>query len=127
MDEIQKIAVLGAGAMGAFFAGRFFDTPGFSTALIAKGKRFDKLKREGIVVNGKSYAIPVVHPDDASSPADLVIVALKNHHLEDGVQGLEKLVGDFTTIISVMNGLDSEEYIGSIYGMDKVLYTISVL
>jgi len=126
MDEIQKIAVLGAGAMGAFFAGRFFDTPGFSTALIARGKRFDKLKSEGIVVNGKSYAIPVVHPDEASSPADLVIVALKNHHLQEGVQGLEKLVGDSTTIISVMNGLDSEEYIGSIYGMDKVLYTISV-
>jgi len=126
MDEIRKIAVLGAGAMGAFFAGRFFDTPGFSTALIARGKRFDKLKSEGIVVNGKSYAIPVVHPDEASSPADLVIVALKNHHLQEGVQGLEKLVGDSTTIISVMNGLDSEEYIGSIYGMDKVLYTISV-
>lgn len=126
MDEIQKIAVLGAGAMGAFFAGRFFDTPGFSTVLIAKGKRFDKLKRKGLVVNGKSYAIPVIHPDAATSPADLVIVAVKHHHLEEAVQGLEKLVGDSTTIISVMNGLDSEEYIGSIYGMDKVLYAVSV-
>jgi len=25
-----------------------------------------------------------------------------------------------------MNGLESEEYIGSIYGMDKVLYAVSV-
>jgi 2-dehydropantoate 2-reductase len=56
----------------------------------------------------------------------LIIVALKNHQLKEAVYDLEKLVGDSTTIISVMNGLDSEEYIGSVYGMDKVLYAVSV-
>ncbi|MDX2440989.1 MAG: ketopantoate reductase family protein [Desulfobacterales bacterium] len=126
MQEIQKVAILGAGAMGAYFASRFFDTAGFSTVLIAKGHRLDKLKTKGLVVNEKSYAIPVIHPDEAISTVDLIIVALKHHHLEEAVQGLEKLVGDSTTIISVMNGLESEEYIGSIYGMDKMLYTISV-
>src|SRR5208283_5650857 len=35
-------------------------------------------------------------------------------------------VGDQTTLVSVMNGLDSEEYLGSIYGMDKLLYAIAV-
>jgi len=126
MQEIQKVAILGAGAMGAYFASRFFDTAGFSTVLIAKGHRLDKLKTKGLVVNEKSYAIPVIHPDEATSKMDLIIVALKHHHLEEAAQGLEKLVGDSTTIISVMNGLESEEYIGSIYGMDKMLYTISV-
>ena len=126
MQEIQKVAILGAGAMGAYFASRFFDTAGFSTVLIAKGHRLDKLKTKGLVVNEKSYAIPVIHPDEATSTMDLIIVALKHHHLEEAAQGLEKLVGDSTTIISVMNGLESEEYIGSIYGMDKMLYTISV-
>ena len=126
MQEIQKVAILGAGAMGAYFASRFFDTAGFSTVLIAKGHRLDKLKTKGLVVNEKSYAIPVIHPDEATSTMDLIIVALKHHHLKEAAQGLEKLVGDSTTIISVMNGLESEEYIGSIYGMDKMLYTISV-
>ena len=126
MQEIQKVAILGAGAMGAYFASRFFDTAGFSTVLIAKGHRLDKLKTKGLVVNEKSYAIPVIHPDEATSTMDLIIVALKHHHLEEAAKGLEKLVGDSTTIISVMNGLESEEYIGSIYGMDKMLYAISV-
>jgi len=126
MQKIQKVAILGAGAMGAFFATKFFDAAGFSTGLIAKGQRLDKLKTKGLIVNGKSYAIPVIHPDEAISPVDLIIVALKDHHLEEAVQGLEKLIGDSTTIISVMNGLESEEYIGSIYGMDKMLYAISV-
>ena len=126
MQEIQKVAILGAGAMGSYFAGRFFDTAGFSTVLIAKGHRLDKLKTKGLVINGKSYAIPAIHPDESTSSVDLIIVALKHHHLKEAVQGLGKLVSDSTTIISVMNGLESEEYIGSIYGMDKMLYTISV-
>ena len=126
MEDIKKVAILGAGAMGAYFASRFFDTAGFSTVLIAKGQRLDKLKTKGLVVNGESYAIPVIHPDEATSTVDLIIVALKHHHLEEAVQGLANFVGDSTTIISVMNGLESEEYIGSIYGMDKMLYAISV-
>ena len=81
MQEIQKVAILGAGAMGAYFASRFFDTAGFSTVLIAKGHRLDKLKTKGLVVNEKSYAIPVIHPDEATSKMDLIIVALKHHHL----------------------------------------------
>jgi 2-dehydropantoate 2-reductase len=35
-------------------------------------------------------------------------------------------VGPETTILSVMNGLDSEQTLGSIYGMDKVPYTIAI-
>jgi len=126
MQKIKKVAILGAGAMGAYFAGRFFDTPGFSTGLIAKEDRLEKLKRKGLVINGRSYPIPAMDPDEATSPVDLIIIALKHHHLEQAVQGLDKLIGDSTLIISVMNGLESEAYIGSIYGMDKMLYAISV-
>jgi len=126
MEDIKKVAILGAGAMGAYFASRFFDTAGFSTVLIAKGQRLDKLKTKGLVVNGESYAIPVIHHDEATSTVDLIIVALKHHHLKEAVQGLANFVGDSTTIISVMNGLESEEYIGSIYGMEKMLYAVSV-
>ncbi|MBW1814784.1 MAG: NAD(P)-binding domain-containing protein, partial [Deltaproteobacteria bacterium] len=126
MKDIHKIAILGAGAMGAFFATRFLDADGFSTSLIAKDQRFNRFKNDGLVINGKPYILPVIHPEEDTSPADLIIVALKNHHLPESIPDLKSLIGDSTTIISVMNGLDSEQYIGSIYGMDKVLYAISV-
>lgn len=126
MQEIHNVAVIGAGAMGAIFAARFFDTPGFSTVLVAEGERLDKLRREPLVVNGKTYRIPAIHPQEAAAPADLIIVAVKHHHLAQAVRGLGRLVGDETTFLSVMNGLESEETIGAIYGMEKVLYTISL-
>ena len=126
MKEIKKIAVLGAGAMGAFYASKFFDVDSLSTVLVAREPRYGRLKAEGLVVNRKQYSVPVVHPDEATSPADLIIVALKNYSLPEAVHDLKNLVGDRTTLISVMNGLDSEEYLGSVYGMDKLLYTVVV-
>ncbi|MFZ0451440.1 MAG: ketopantoate reductase family protein [Desulfatiglandaceae bacterium] len=126
MEKTGKVIILGAGAMGAFFAARFFDADKGATAVVARGKRYDRLKKDGLVVNGKSYAIPVIHPDEAAEPAGFIIVALKHHHLTEALPDLKNLVGPQTTIISVMNGLDSEKIIGAIYGMNKVLYTISV-
>jgi len=64
--------------MGAFFTSRFLDTPGFSTSVVARGQRYERLKNNGLVVNDKTFAVPVTHPDEDQPPADLIIVALKN-------------------------------------------------
>jgi 2-dehydropantoate 2-reductase len=61
-----------------------------------------------------------------SAPADLVIVAVKYHHLDDAIRDMRNRVGAETAVISVMNGIESEERIGAAYGMEKVLYAVSV-
>jgi 2-dehydropantoate 2-reductase len=124
--EIEHVAILGAGAVGGFFAAKFADSPRFSTVLVAGGERCERLRRDGLVINGKTYHIPVRPPDAAGRPADLIVVAVKNHHLPQAVHDLKSLVGAATTIVSMMNGLDSEEIIGAVHGMDKVLYGVSV-
>jgi len=126
MGSIQSVGILGAGAVGAYFAKSFFDSSEFSTYLIAKDQRFEKLKTHGLVINAKPYIIPVLNPDEADTRVDLLIVTLKHHHLEDAVRNLNPIIGEKTTIVSFMNGLDSEEFIGSIYSMEKILYGISV-
>ena len=126
MERIRRVAVLGAGAMGGFLASRFCDATDFTTELIATGRYYERLTRYGLVVNGKEYRPAVVHPDDPGPAADFIIVALKHHQLEDAIRGLKDRVGSGTTIISVMNGLESEQIIGSVCGMDRMLYTISV-
>ena len=126
MQAIQKVVVMGAGAMGAYFASCFYDAPGFSTFLLAKGERLEKLNKDGLIINSRHYLIKAVDPEKVDSPADLIIVALKHHQLVESIGELKRLVGPATTILSVMNGLESEEMIGAKYGMDKLLYTISV-
>ena len=126
MQEIKRVIILGAGAMGAYFASRFFQTPGFETALLARGERFERLRRDGLIVNGVHQALPVFHPDRAPWTADLAIVALKHHHLPGAVPDLRHLVSEETTLLSVMNGLDSEETLAAAYGAAQVLYAVSV-
>ncbi len=126
MKEIKRVVILGAGAMGAYFASRFFDTSGLNTFLLARGERGERLSRDGLIVNEVPYTVPVLNPDRVDEPADLIIVALKHHHLPDAAKDLKNLVADDTVILSVMNGLDSEPYIGALYGMDKMLYAVSV-
>lgn len=126
MHEIKRIAILGAGALGAFYASRFYDADPNSVVIIAAGERYQRLKDSGFVVNGKPYHIPVVRPADAQTPVDLILVGLKHHHLAQALPDLKPFVGEQTTIISVMNGLDSEDMIGAMYGMEKLLYAIVV-
>jgi 2-dehydropantoate 2-reductase len=124
--SIEIISIVGAGALGSAYGGLLYDMDMRSVSFVAGGKRFDRLCKEGVIVNGKRYFIPVVLPEELSVPADLIIVAVKYHHLDDAIRDMRNRVGAETAIISVMNGIESEERIGSVYGMEKVLYAVSV-
>jgi 2-dehydropantoate 2-reductase len=126
MSAIQRIVVIGAGAMGGYYASRFFDMDRDSVSLLAGGDRCRRLRDEGLIVNGKPYGIPVIGPDEIDPPSDLVLVAVKYHHLPDAIRDMERRIGDETVILSVMNGIDSEERIGAVYGMDRVLYCVAL-
>jgi len=126
MPTIKRIAILGAGAMGGAYAAMFDTVEAFDPMFVARGPRAERLAQDGLIVNGKKIQIPVVQPDDDIPPADLVMVALKHHHLREALDDLRPLVGDRTTLISIMNGLESEEIIGETYGAEKLLLSIAV-
>ena len=126
MQEIKKVAFLGAGALGAAYISKFIDAGDFEAVVVADGERYGRLGSDGLIVNGRQYRFPVVRPDERSTAADLIIVALKHHHLEGAVNGLNNLVDGNTTIISVMNGLDSERTIAAVYGQEAILFAISI-
>jgi 2-dehydropantoate 2-reductase len=124
--KVNRIAIVGAGAMGAAYAAMFSEAKDFKVSFVARGERFHRLARGLLTVNGKRYVVPVIHPDEVSGPADLILVALKHHHLPDALQDINSLVGAHTLSLSVMNGLESEEMIGAVCGADKPVYAIAV-
>ena len=124
--SIETVSIIGAGALGAVYAAMLHDMDPRCVAFVAGGKRAERLRREGVIVNGKPYNIPVLSPEDRAAPADLVIVAVKYQHLDDAIRDMKNRVGAETMVLSVMNGIESEERIGAIYGMDRVLYAVSV-
>jgi 2-dehydropantoate 2-reductase len=76
-------------------------------------------------VNGGTFLIPVTRPEDCE-PADLIMVTVKHHQLDQALEDMKRAVGPGTVILSVMNGIDSEERIGAVYGMEKVLYGLAL-
>jgi 2-dehydropantoate 2-reductase len=121
----SSICILGAGAMGAYYASRFYDMDPKCIRLIAGDDRYERLRKEGLIINGKHYNIPVVTPEK-TGPSDLVLVAVKHHQLPGAIADMRNAVGEKTCILSVMNGIQSEEQIGEAYGMPKVLYAVAV-
>lgn len=124
--NIETVTVVGAGAMGAIYAGIFYDMEPDCVRFLADDERFDRLCREGLIVNSRHYFIPVVRPLDRVPSSDLVIFAVKHHHLDEAIKDARNLIGNETDVLSVMNGIESEERIGEAYGKEKVLYAVAV-
>jgi 2-dehydropantoate 2-reductase len=95
-------------------------------SLVAGAGRSDRLRAEGLLVNRTRYRMAVLSPDDSSAPSDLVVVTVKHHQLSDAMRDMSHRIGEQTLIMSLMNGVDSEEQIGAVYGADKVLYAVAL-
>ncbi|HHU11232.1 MAG TPA: ketopantoate reductase family protein [Intrasporangiaceae bacterium] len=107
------VAVIGAGAMGAMYADHLARV-GIRTLIVADADRARRLREEPLTVNGRRLDIEVLDPFDTADgmpEVDLVLVAVKHAHLADAVRLAAPLVGPATTVLSVLNGLDSEDII----------------
>lgn len=120
--KIQKVALIGLGSMGAFFAPKLAGYPGIRFCVIAQGARRERLERKGVIINGANYRFPVEEPGQAG-PADLVIMAVKDTALDGAIQDIRSQVGESTQILCVMNGVDSENRVAAAYGWEHVLYS----
>lgn len=126
MDDIKSIYLIGLGAIGGAFAGRIQDYCPGSLKIIVGRERSERYGKSGIMINGKTVGFDFVHPDEIEETADLIIIAVKQHHLAQTVEDIRRLVGPGTNILSLLNGISSEEIIGKEYGMDKMLYSFCV-
>ncbi|MCQ2386165.1 MAG: 2-dehydropantoate 2-reductase, partial [Clostridia bacterium] len=70
--EFKRIGILGAGAVGAYVIWGLSQKPGTELFLIAEGARKERLEKNGLTINGKSYLLPVKMPGEACAP-DLLV------------------------------------------------------
>ena len=54
MKEIKTVALVGLGAIGAYFADRLQPVLGDDLRVIAGGARAERIHREGLVINGRN-------------------------------------------------------------------------
>lgn len=123
---IERIAIVGTGAMGGMYAAHFARA-GFEVELVARGERAERL-RAGLTVNAEPLVASVIDIDQVqdAEPADLLIFAVKDRHLADAITDAAAVVGPQTIILSILNGLDSEDRIAARYGNERVLLCVAL-
>jgi len=120
MNDIHSTVLVGAGAIGASIAVRLADA-GYGVSVDAGGERAARYRRDGFVVNGRQYFLPVTDGRGAE-PADLVIVAVKNYSLDEAIAEMRPHVGSETIILSLLNGVDAVPKLRGEFGPDAVPY-----
>ncbi|MCD2345878.1 ketopantoate reductase family protein [Clostridium guangxiense] len=127
MKQIENVALIGMGAVGCAFGRNFYNFNQDKFRVIAKGERKDRYEKNGFIINGKKYNFACVSPDENREPFDLVIVSVKGTELKNSLEDIKNFVGKDTIILSLLNGISSEEIIGERYGMDKLLYSFCII
>lgn len=120
--NIKKVAVLGAGAVGSYLIWGLSDKEDLEFGIVASGARRERLVEQGCRINGKNYHPQVWTPEEAKN-ADLLIVSLKYGSLRAALEDIETIVGENTIVMSLMNGVDSEEIIAEKIDKSHILYS----
>lgn len=118
--KIKKVAVLGAGAVGSYVIWGLSSRNDIELGVIAEGERAERLKQNGCTINGKIYHPEVWNPGETDA-VDLLIVALKHGSLSAALESIQKVTSENTIIMSLMNGVDSEEIIAEKVGVKHLL------
>lgn len=122
--RIQKVSLIGLGAMGSFFAPKLNSYLGKENfGVIADGERAKKLQSNGTTINGIPYHFTIIDPQSQNGPSDLIIMAVKDMGLAQAISDIRNQVGENTQILCVMNGIDSEKQVAAVYGWNHVLYS----
>ena len=131
--KINNVIICGVGAVGLTFGGKVGGKSGgksggnphdiCSLKILANKERIERYLKNPPVLNGENLDFEYITPDAKTAPADLIIIATKNDGLDSAIEYIKNFVGENTIIISLLNGVTSENRIAGVYGRGKVLHS----
>ena len=117
---MQTVGMIGLGALGVLFGQRLMAN-GADVRVLADKARAEKYQKQGVTCNGAPVAFRYVTPEEAE-PVDLMIFATKEGGLRGAMETAAGFIGENTLILSVLNGVSSEEILAERFGETNILY-----
>ncbi|MBM6687995.1 ketopantoate reductase family protein [Collinsella tanakaei] len=122
---IEKVAIVGRGAVGLLHGTVIAEHLGCDAVeFVMDDERFARKGADAVMVNGSPCPIRTI-PASAAVPVDLVILAVKGPGLVGALDTMEPLVGPDTKIMSLLNGVMSEERVAERYGWQRTVISIT--
>lgn len=124
--KIKTVSIVGLGALGVLYGHMLSKSlPEKSLRIIADEERIRRYERDGVFCNGERCRFNYVSPDEKCTPADLLLFSVKYNDMITAVKDAKNQVGPNTIILSLLNGISSEDLIGRAYGPEKVLLCVA--
>jgi 2-dehydropantoate 2-reductase len=125
----MRIAVVGAGAMGAIFGSRFAQA-GHDTVLVDVAEPLvDKINADGIaIVRGDEETVtklPATTDPASVGEVDLVVFCVKCYHTSSAAEAARPLVGSDTVVASLQNGWGNGDVLASVYPAEQVVVGVT--
>jgi 2-dehydropantoate 2-reductase len=120
-----KIAIMGSGGVGGYFGARLA-AAGNDVTFVARGAHLAAIRSEGLRVQssfGDVHVNPATATDDPTDvgSVEIVLFATKLYDTESAGELCKPLIGPETAVISLLNGVDSEEQLSRILGAEHVV------
>ena len=125
----MRVAVFGAGGVGAFYAGLLV-RGGQDVRVVARGAQLEALRTRGLRIESLALGDVAVPPMRAAAsageigPVDLVLVAVKAHQTAGILESLAPLVGPGTLLMALQNGVESDDVLAGRFGAERVLSAV---
>ena len=125
MEPIKHVTIIGMGALGLMYGDFFIQTLGEERVeFLADAKRAEKYNGREMDCNGRLRRFSVVTPEalaEKEGKAQLLMFAVKGTGLLEAIELARPMVGEDTVIVSVLNGITSEEIIEAHLGKGTVI------
>lgn len=129
MPPITSIAIVGLGALGILYGDFFERALGASqVTFLADAKRCRRYRQAAVTCNGRRCRFGFATPQEYAEKhgaAELLLFAVKGTTLEQAVEEMRPVVGSGTAILSVLNGITSEEVIEAHYHEGAVVHCVA--
>jgi 2-dehydropantoate 2-reductase len=121
----MKIAVMGAGAIGAYFGGRLA-VAGEEVHFIARGPHLHAMREKGLQVYsplGDFHTTAPILTDDPKTvgKADIILFCVKLWDTDAVVEQIKPMIGPDTGIYSFQNGVHAEVRLAELLGAKHVI------
>lgn len=121
MKEIKNVLICGIGAVGSIYANKINEYDNQSLKILVDKNRLKNYTNNPKIFNGKPLQLNYILPETKDYKADLIIIATKFDGLNDVINNINNFVKNDTIIISLLNGVTSEEIIAKKYGWKHTL------
>ena len=119
--EIKKMGIMGMGAIGGIYGKELMNTFGDDFYAVADGERGERLKKNGIKVNGDTIFPKVLSTTNPETKLDFLILAIKNYQLEESFSEIRNIIHKDTIILPLLNGVTATERIKKAFPENEVL------